>query len=147
MTAARVSDLTALARERPETPATEAFPEEDIDLLHTMLEPRGHRDVVRPPDGQAPDIRTFVIDLGRPVGSHPNPRRPLPGRKKVRRGPGRLNRAIQVRDALGKRRREWDDVQVWDFVRASTGCGATERRASLAPWRWRCWPLTSTASA
>ncbi len=40
MTAARVSDLTAPARERPETPATGAFPEGDIDLLHTMPEPR-----------------------------------------------------------------------------------------------------------
>ncbi len=41
--------------------------------------------------------------------------------KKVRRGLGRLNRAIQVRDALGKRRREWDNVQVWDFVRTGMG--------------------------
>ncbi len=48
----------------------------------------GHRDVVRPPDGQAHDIRTSVIDPGRPVGPHPNPRRPPPGTKKVRRGPG-----------------------------------------------------------
>ncbi len=97
MTAVQISDLTALARERPETPATGAFPEGDIDLLHTMLEPRGHRDVVRPPDGQAPDIRTFVIDLGRPVGSHPNQRRPPPGTKKVWQGLERLNWAIQVR--------------------------------------------------
>ncbi len=73
---------------------------------------------MRPPDGQASGIRTSVIDPGRPVGPHPNPRRPPPGTKKVRRGPGRLNRTIQVRDAPGKRRREWDDVQVWDFVRS-----------------------------
>ena len=106
MTASRVSDLTAPARERPETPATEVFPEADIDLLHTMLEWRGHRDVVRPPDGRAPDIRTSVIDLGRLVGSHPNPRRPPPGTKKVWQGLERLNWAIQVRDALGMRRRE-----------------------------------------
>ncbi len=66
MTAARVSDLTA--------PATGAFPEGDIDLLHTMPEPRGHRDVVGPPDGQAPGIRTSVIDPGCPVGPHPDPR-------------------------------------------------------------------------
>ncbi len=34
----------------------------------------------------------------------------------------------------------------WSTV-ASTGCGATERRVSPAPWRWRCWPRTSTAPA
>jgi len=38
VTACRVADLTMLARERPETPATETCPEEDIDLLHTLLE-------------------------------------------------------------------------------------------------------------
>ncbi len=117
-----------------ETPATGAFPEEDIDLLHTMLEPRGHRDAVGPPDGRAPDIRTSVIDPGRPVGPHPNPRRPPPGTKKVWQGPGRLNRAIQVRDALGKRRREWDDVQVWDFVRARAGVPAGRRRPGCSPY-------------
>ncbi len=83
-------------------PATGAFPEGDIDPLHTMPEPWGHRDVVSPPDGQAPDIRTSVIDPGRPVGPHPNPRRPLPETEKVRRGPGKLNRAVQVRDAPRK---------------------------------------------
>ncbi len=65
-----------------------------------MPEPQGHRDVVRPPDGQAPGIRTFVIDPGRTAGPHPNLRRPLPGTKKVWQGPGRPNRAIQVRDAI-----------------------------------------------
>ncbi len=69
---------------------------------------------------------------GRSGARHPDihhrpgaPRRPASepaaaaaaGDKKVRQGPGRLNRAIKVRDAPGKRRREWDDVQVWDFVR------------------------------
>ncbi len=28
-----------------------------------------------------------------------------------------------------------------------TASAATERRVSPAPWRWRCWPRTSTASA
>ena len=40
ITAVHVADITTLARECPETPATEVFPEEDIDLLHTMLEHR-----------------------------------------------------------------------------------------------------------
>ncbi len=34
----------------------------------------------------------------------------------------------------------------WSTV-APTGCGATERRVSPAPWRWRCRPRTSTAPA
>ncbi|MCY4431026.1 MAG: IS4 family transposase [Rhodospirillales bacterium] len=106
VTAVHVADLTVLARERPETPATEVFPEEDIDLLHTMLESQGHRDVVRMPGGRAPDIRAIVIDLGRLVGSHPTPRQPLPGTKKVWQGLERMSWAVQVRDALGEKRRE-----------------------------------------
>jgi len=106
VTAVHVADITVLAREHPEPPATEVFPEEDVDLPHTMLEPQGHRDVVRMPAGQAPDIRAVVIDPGRPVGSHPNPRRPLPGTKKVWQGLERLNWAIQVRDAISEKRRE-----------------------------------------
>jgi len=106
ITAVHVADLTVLARERPETPATEVFPEEDVGLLHTMLESQGHRDVARMSAGQVPDIRTVVIDLGRLVGSHPTTRQPLPGVKKVWQGLERLNWAVQVRDALGERRRE-----------------------------------------
>ena len=106
VTAVHVADLTVLARERPETPATEVFPPEDIDLLHTILEAQGHRDVRRMPAGQAPDIRTVVIDLGRLVGSHPDTRQPLPGAKKVWQGLERLNWAIQVRDALGEKKQE-----------------------------------------
>ena len=83
VTAVHVADLTVLARERPETPAAEAFPDEDVELLHTLLESQGHRNVVRMPDGKAPDIRAVVIDLGRLVGSHPSARQPLPGTKKV----------------------------------------------------------------
>ena len=74
--AVHVADITVLARECPETPATEVFPEEDIDPLHTMLEAQGHRNVVRRPEGQIPDILAVVSDIGRLVGSHPNPSRP-----------------------------------------------------------------------
>ena len=106
VTAVHVADLTVLARERPETPATEVFPEEDVDLLHTLLESQGHREVVRRPDGNVPDIRAVVVDLGRLVGAHPSPRQPLPGTKTVWQGFERLHWAIQVRDAIGERRRE-----------------------------------------
>ncbi len=37
--------LTVLVR--PETPATKVFQEEDLDLLSTLLEAQGHRNVVR----------------------------------------------------------------------------------------------------
>ena len=56
--------------------------------------------------GQVPDIRTVVIDLGRLVGWHGSTRQALPGTKKVWQGLERLNWAVQVRDALGERRRE-----------------------------------------
>ncbi len=98
--------LTVLAQERPLTPASEVFAEEDVDLLHTLPEAQGHRNVVRMADGKAPDIRAVVIDLGRLVGSHLAARQSLPGTKKVWQGLERLHWAIQVRDALGKRRRE-----------------------------------------
>ena len=104
ITACRVADITVLAREHPETPATEVFPVEDIDLLRAMLEEQGHRDVAPPAPQQAPDIRTVVIDLGRLVGAHPGKRQPLPGVKKVWQGLERLNWAVLVRDALEKRR-------------------------------------------
>jgi len=105
VTAVHVADLTMPARGRPETPATGVCPEGDVDLLHTLLEAQGHREVVRMDGGTPPDIRTFVIGPGRLVGAHPLRRQPLPGARKVWQGPGRLNWAIQVRDALGERRR------------------------------------------
>ena len=106
VTAVHVADITVMARERPETPATEVFPKEDIDLLRTLLKSQGHRDVIGRLAGQAPDIRTVVLDLGRLVGSHPSSRQALPGTKKVWQGLERLHWAVQVRDALGERRQE-----------------------------------------
>ena len=97
---------TILARERSETPATEVYPEKNVDLLHTVLESQGHRDVVRWPAGHAPDSRDVVIDLGRLVGSHPSSRQPIPGARKVWQGFERLTWAIQVRDAIGETKRE-----------------------------------------
>ena len=106
VTAVHVADITVMARERPGTPATEVFPKEDIDLLRTLLESQGHRDVAGRIAGQAPDIRTVVLDLGRLVGSHPSSRQQLPGTKKVWQGLERLHWAVQVRDAIGQRQRE-----------------------------------------
>ncbi len=104
VTAVHGADLTVLARlarERPLTPASEVVAEEDIDLLRTLLESQGHREV-----RAMGDVRAVVIGLGRLVGWHPTPRQTLPGAKKIWQGLERLNWAIQVRDALGERRRE-----------------------------------------
>ncbi len=106
ITAMHVADLTVMARERPGTPAGEMFPEEDIELLHTMPESRGHRHAGRMTAGRLPDIRAVVIDPGRLVGSRPVTRRQLPGAGKAWQGLERLDRAIRTRDAIGARRRE-----------------------------------------
>jgi len=82
------ADLTMLARERPETPATEVCPEGDIDLLHTLLEAQGHRGVERMEGGSVPAVRDFVIGPGRLVGAHLTKRQPLPGARKVWMAPG-----------------------------------------------------------
>ncbi len=106
VTACHVADITMRARERPETPATEVCPERDIHLLHTLLEAQGHRGVERMERGEITTIQSFVIDLGRLVGTHPTKRQPLPGVKKVWQGLERLNWAIQVRDAIGEKQLE-----------------------------------------
>ena len=64
------------------------------------------REVDRTPGGKPPDIRAVVIGLGRLVGAHLSKRQPLPGAKKVWQGLEQLSWAVQVRDALGERRRE-----------------------------------------
>ena len=86
VTACRVAGITMPARERPDTPATEACPEEGIRLPPTLLSAQGHREITTMDDGTPPDIRTFTIDLGRLVGAHPTKRQPLPGVKKVWQG-------------------------------------------------------------
>ena len=107
ITACHVADLTILAQERPETPATEVFPEEDIDLLQTMLEAQGHRDARRMPAGQAPDIQTVVHRPRAPRrGPSHNHGSRCRAQKKVWQGLERLNWAVQVRDALGERKLE-----------------------------------------
>ena len=76
-----------------------------MDLLHTMLESQGHRDVVRMPAGQVPDIRAVSSISG--ASSAPILQAPAaPGPRKVWQGLERLNWAIQVRDAIGERKRE-----------------------------------------
>ena len=84
VTVCHVADLTMLARECPETPATEVCPERDVRLLFTLLEAQGHRGIFdMAAAGAPPDIRTFVIDPGRLVGTLQTKRQPLSGVKKV----------------------------------------------------------------
>ncbi len=104
VTAVQCANLTMMAREHPETPATEVLPAEDIDLLHTLLRSQGHPMVEA--RSASTTIRAVVIDIGRLVGAHPSARQPLPGTKKVWQGLERLNWAVQVRDALGEKQQE-----------------------------------------
>ena len=106
VTACHVADITMRARERPETPATDIYPERDVRLLLTLLAFQGHREIFDMTAGMPPDIRTFVVDLGRLVGAHPTKRQPLPGVKTVWQGLERLNWGIQVRDAIGEKQLE-----------------------------------------
>ena len=106
VTACHVADITMRARERPETPATDIYPERDVRLLLTLLAFQGHREIFDMTAGMPPDIRTFVVDRGRLVGAHPTKRQPLPGVKTVWQGLERLNWGIQVRDAIGEKQLE-----------------------------------------
>ncbi len=109
------------------------YSEGDVDLLHTLLEAQGHREVVRMDGGTPPDIRTFVIDLGRLVGAHPTRRQPPRGARKVWQGSGRLNRAIQVRDALGEN--SWNESPYTSVNRCKVPGGAWRRKLKPQPPR------------
>ncbi len=113
-------------------------------------------DVAVPMDGEArarfPDLSVVSFDRG----PHSPPDRlgpdgmPEPTRCRGKAGcrrrtaSGKAGRRSAGRGAptppAGRPSTAWSTV-------ASTGCGATERRVSPAPWRWRCRPRTSTAPA
>ena len=46
VTACRVADITELARKHPDLPVTDISPHEEIELLHTLLKPQGHHNVM-----------------------------------------------------------------------------------------------------
>ena len=54
-----------------------------LDDRDTMLESQGYWNVVRMPSWQVPEVCAVVTDLGRLVGSNPNPYQPLPGTRRV----------------------------------------------------------------
>ena len=79
--------------------------------------------------GQETDIRTVVIDLGRLVGLHGSTRQTLPGTKKVWQSLERLNWAVQVCDAIGKRR--WEQKHQHKYGMLKDPCRTTSRRGPL----------------
>ena len=83
ITAWRVFDLDRMAREKPDAPAFEALPADEIEALYILLL---HQRIIpkRPP--KPPDIRTVVTDIARLVGFWPTKRQPLPGNEKLWNG-------------------------------------------------------------
>ena len=83
ITAWRVFDLDRMAREKPDAPAFEALPADEIDALYILLL---HQRIIpkRPP--KPPDIRTVVTDIARLAGFWPTKRQPLPGNEKLWNG-------------------------------------------------------------
>ncbi len=123
---------------------------------HSVMWEGSDVDVAVPMGGEArarfPDLSVVSFDRGLhsppdrlgPAGMlEPTPCRGKAGCRR-RTVSGKAGRRSARRGAptppSGRRSTTWSTV-------ASTGCGATERRVSPAPWRWRCWPRTSTAPA
>ena len=105
VSAVHVADLTVLTPKRPETTANEVLPEQDVDLLHTILVSQDHRKILTITAKQMPDTRVAAFYLGSLVGSHPSPRWPPRGTRKVRQELARQNSTLQVREAIHKRRK------------------------------------------
>ncbi len=107
--------LPEAAAAKDETGTSDADADEESPAPSGAADPPEADDRPPAPDHQAggppaaapePDIRSFVIDLGRLVGAHPSKRQKLPGTKKVWQGLERLSWAVQVRDALAKKKLE-----------------------------------------
>ena len=94
------------------------FPQEDVDLLHTMLESQGHRkcrEDVRRAGPRHPDGRHRSRAPGWLPSLHAAD---AAGTKKVWQGLERLNWAVQVRDALG--RESWNRSTYKHLYRCGT---------------------------
>ncbi len=115
----------------------------DVDVAVTMVEEARAR---------FPDLSVVSFDRGPhsppdrlgPAGMlEPTPCRGKGGCRR-RTASGKAGRRSAGRGAptppAGRPSATWSTA-VW------TASAATERRVSPAPWRWRCWPRTSTASA
>ena len=97
ITAFRVWDLSILARERPDDPASRHVTEDDIEPLCALASHYGFR-VPRGPAEMT--IAGFVLLTGGLAGFHPSKRQPLPGTQKLWEGVKFLSHAVIAIQAM-----------------------------------------------
>ena len=101
ITAFRVWDLSLLARERPDDPASRHVTEDDIRALCALASRYGFKVPRGPPDMT---IAGFVVLTGGLAGFHPSKRQPLPGTQKLWEGVKFLSQAVFAIQAM----QEWN---------------------------------------
>ncbi len=97
ITAFRVWDLSLLARERPDDPATLHVIRQDVTALRALAARHGFRVPRGPPDMT---VARFVTLTGGLAGFHPSKRQPLPGTQKLREGVRVLSGAVTAIRAM-----------------------------------------------
>ena len=100
ITAFRVWDLSLLARERPDDPASRHVTEDDIRALCALAAHYGFKAPRGPPEMT---IAGFVVLTGGLAGFHPSKRQPLPGTQKLWEGVKFLSNAVIAIQAM----QEW----------------------------------------
>ena len=83
-------ELERLARDDSQRSAADVMTEEEIHMLYFVALLYYEIIKVQPASRAPPDIRTFVVDLGRLAGFRPSKRQPLPGTKKTWQAMARL---------------------------------------------------------
>ncbi len=101
ITAFRVWDLTHLARERPDDPATWHVTRQDVTALRALAAHHGFS-VARGPPNMT--VARFVTLTGGLAGFHPLRRQPLPGTQKLWEGVRVLSSAVIAIQAM----RDWE---------------------------------------
>ncbi len=116
VTAFRVWDLSLLARERPDDPASRHVAEDDIRALRALAAHHGFKVPRGPPEMT---VAGFVVLTGGLAGFHPSKRQPLPGTQKLWEGVKLLSYAVitiqamqAMQDRDGANRKETTRSQV-----------------------------------